>query len=137
MKKYLYSKKAVEWDSDMRTMLAETIGKPVPERDEKLTTRIKKPTAKNSKSKISQSKSSQSSGSSNSGDIRFGVSGKRANLEELGGFASAFSSYKPHGERKTIKNAAFHADEIEVKQERHHLPKSPTKKIKTENNRIK
>lgn len=86
MKKDLFITKPPEWDSDMRIMLAETIGRPAPERDSKLTTRKGVP----SKSKSSQSQSTQSS---STGDIRFGVSGKRSDLEVFGGFTSAYSKY--------------------------------------------
>lgn len=65
MSKEICSTKAIEWNAEVRTLLATTINRPVPDKSHKKT---------DAEEII---------------DIRFGAAGQRVNTEDMGGFSSA------------------------------------------------
>lgn len=84
MDKSLYVTKTPEWGNDVRTMLATTIGKPIPPPDDSLSTKNKGLKAKQEENDHSYSQPVYS-------DIRFGINGNRVDLFSLGGFSSAMT----------------------------------------------
>ncbi|CEG78325.1 hypothetical protein RMATCC62417_12954 [Rhizopus microsporus] len=84
MDKSLYVTRTPEWDNDVRTMLAATIGKPIPPPDDSLSTKNKGLKAKQVEDDYSYSQPVYS-------DIRFGINGNKVDLFSLGGFSSAMS----------------------------------------------
>ncbi|RCH80929.1 hypothetical protein CU097_001786 [Rhizopus azygosporus] len=70
MDKSLYVTKTPEWGNDVRTMLATTIGKPIPPPDDSLSTKNKGLKAKQEENDHSYSQPVYS-------DIRFGINGNR------------------------------------------------------------
>ncbi|CEJ03846.1 hypothetical protein RMCBS344292_17821 [Rhizopus microsporus] len=84
MDKSLYVTKTPEWDNDVRTMLATTIGRPIPPPDSSLSTKNKGLKAKQEENNHSYSQPVYS-------DIRFGINGNKVDLSSLGGFSSAMT----------------------------------------------
>jgi DNA helicase-2/ATP-dependent DNA helicase PcrA len=84
MDKSLYVTKTPEWDNNVRTMLATTIGKPIPPPDDSLSTKNKGLKAKQDEDGYSYSQPVYS-------DIRFGINGNKVDLFSLGGFSSAMT----------------------------------------------